>query len=432
MIEKNPGSVSIQGKPPLIGEITPPGDKSISHRGLLLGGVADGRTVLQSLAPGEDVESTINCLIQLGVPVLREENRTVVEGQGLGGFNRPDRALDAGNSGTLARLISGILAAHPFLTEIDGDESLRTRPMERIIDPLEKMGAEISSREGKLPLAIRGGELRGIEHSPRVASAQVKSSVLLAGLGASGETVVVEPGPSRDHTERLLSAMGCPVRVSGDRVTVKEISHLDPLELKVPGDFSSASYFIAAALLVEGSELTVRDVGLNETRTGFLDLLTRMGASIEVRNSRVESGEPRGDLLVTPSRLNGVSLAEEEVVKTIDELPLLAVVATQAEGVTEVRGAEELRVKETDRIRATVDNLENLGAKIEELPDGFVVEGRTGLQDGELNSFGDHRIAMSNAVAGLVAEGKTYLKDPGWVEVSFPNFFRTLEGLTDG
>ena len=424
-------SVSVTGGSPLRGEITLPGDKSISHRSLLLGALARGETTIENLARGEDVKSTISCLGQLGIPISEANGKFVVKGQGLEGFKQPEGPLDAGNSGTLTRLIAGILAAHSFSTEITGDDSLRSRPMERIIDPLAEMGAEITSREGKLPMTVSGGDLVGIEHRPKVASAQVKSSVLLAGLGASGETVVVEPGPSRDHTEKMLDAMGCPIVVCDRRIAVRRPDHLEPLEIKVPGDFSSASYFIAAASMVKGSELRVRDVGLNETRTGLLELLNRMGASIEIENSAVRNGEPRGDLVVSDSELTGVRLTEDEVVKSIDELPLLAVIATQAEGVTEVRNAEELRVKETDRISATVENLKNLGAEIEELSDGFMVRGKNELTGGSVDSYKDHRIAMSMAVAALAAEGRTELFGPEWVEISFPGFFETMEGLMD-
>ncbi len=416
----------------LTGELMLPGDKSISHRGLLLGSLAEGKSRLENLAPGEDVRSTVNCLKNLGIPIAGEESGVVIEGQGLCGFTEPEESLDAGNSGTLTRLIAGILATHPFTAKINGDDSLRSRPMGRIIEPLEAMGAKIDSREGSLPLIVTGGDLQGIEYRPKVASAQVKSSILLAGLGASGKTVVVEPGPSRDHTKRMLEAMGYPILVDDNRITVSGPHPLEPLELTVPGDFSSAAYFIAAACLVKGSELTIKEVGLNETRTGFLDLLNKMGASIELTDSEKRNGEPRGDLVVSGSDLTGVCLTKDQVVKSIDELPLLAVIATQAEGVTEVRGAEELRVKETDRIEATVANLKNLGADIEELPDGFVVRGRNKLSGGRVKSFKDHRIAMSMVVASLVAEGETELIDPEWVEISYPGFFETMEGLLDG
>ncbi len=416
----------------LTGELSLPGDKSISHRGLLLGSLARGRTKIENLAPGEDVRSTVNCLQELGIPIAERGDKFVVEGRGLKGYSEPEGILDAGNSGTLTRLIAGILATHPFTAGIDGDESLRKRPMERIIEPLESMGAKIDSREGRLPLRVTGGDLQGVNYEPEVASAQVKSCILLAGLGASGETVVVEPGPSRDHTERMLGAMGYPIKMDGNRISVSGPSQLDSLDLKVPGDFSSAGYFIAAACLLEGSELTIRDVGLNETRTGFLELLEGMGASIELANFNERNGEPRGDLVVSKSNLTGVRPTEDQVVRSIDELPLLAVVATQAEGVTEVRGAEELRVKETDRIEAIVANLKRLGADIEELSDGFVVSGPSELSGGEVESFRDHRIAMSTAVAALVAEGKTELVKPEWVEISYPGFFETMEGLLYG
>ena len=434
MSEKSVRTISNSGKSGLTGELTLPGDKSISHRSLLLGSLASGKSTVGNLAPGEDVRSTINCLKNLGVSISEEGDRVVIEGRGLRGFSEPKHRLNAGNSGTLTRLIVGTLSTHGFSTEIDGDESLRSRPMERIIAPLESMGAEIDSRGGKLPLTVTGGKLQGIVHEPKVASAQVKSSILLAGLGASGETKVIEPGPSRDHTEKMLEAMGYPIRVDGNRITVNGPRQLDPLELTVPGDFSSAGYFIAAACLVEGSKLTIKDVGLNETRTGFLELLNSMGASIELKNSENPNGEPRGDLVVSGSDLTGVNLTKDQVVKSIDELPLLAVVATQAEGVTEVRGAEELRVKETDRISATVENLKLLGADVEEFPDGFLVRGPSKLSGGgvRVDSYGDHRIAMSMAIAALVAEGKTNLIGPHWVEISYPGFFETMEGLLNG
>jgi len=413
----------------LRGELTLPGDKSISHRSLLLCSLARGKSRIKNLAPGEDVLSTVGCLKALGVSLNEDEGAIIVEGGGMRSFIGPEEPLDAGNSGTLTRLITGILATYPFTVKIDGDRSLRSRPMKRIIRPLEAMGANIDSKDGKLPLSVTGGDLKGIEYEPKVASAQVKSSIILAGLGASGRTVVREPGPSRDHTERMLEAMGYPIEVDGSRIEVGGPHELEPLELEVPGDFSSAGYFIAAGCLIEGSEIRINSVGLNDTRTGFLELLNEMGASIETMNYRVRNGEPIGDLVVSRSDLAGVRLTQADVVKAIDELPLLAVVATQANGITEVRGAEELRVKETDRISATVENLKSLGADIEELPDGFLVRGPTELHGGRLESMGDHRIAMSMAVAALIAEGESELVDPRWVEISFPDFFETMEGL---
>lgn len=432
MIERDDGTVRMAGSGPLSGDVKVPGDKSISHRGLLLGALARGETRIVNLAPGEDVRSTMSCLRQLGVEVTEEGEGVLVKGKGPEGLEKPKETLDAGNSGTLTRLMAGILATRPFKTVIDGDDSLRSRPMERIIEPLETMGAEIESDENHLPMRVCGGELEGIDYQPNVASAQVKSSILLAGLRAAGETTVDEVGPSRDHTEKMLDAMGYPIRIDGSRVTVEGGYDLAPLSLEVPGDFSSAGYPVAAGAIVEGSEITLRSVGLNETRTGFLDLLRRMGASIEVKNREVRNGEPRGDLVVSSSDLHGIELTEPEVVRSIDELPLLAVVATGAEGETEVRNAEELRVKETDRISATVENLENLGADIEEYRDGFLVRGKTELSGGKLKSFRDHRIAMSAAVAALAADGESELREPEWVEVSFPDFFSVMEDLIDG
>ncbi len=429
MIELKEGVAQITSPDSLSGEVKIPGDKSISHRAVMLGGLADGTTRISNLAPGEDVGSTVSCLRQLGVEIEEGDDEVLVKGNGHDELEKPDQSLDAGNSGTLTRLLAGILATRPFETEIDGDESLRSRPMERIIEPLEFMGAEIDSRDGKLPLRVSGGDLKGIKYQPEVASAQVKSAILLAGLRASGSTTVKEVGPSRDHTERILDAMGYPIRVNGREVTLEGGGELSPISIDVPGDFSSASYLIAAGLITENSKIMLKSVGLNETRTGFLDLLRRMGGEIEVKNRRTGNGEPRGDLLVSSSDLHGVKLEESEVVRAIDELPLLGVVATQAEGKTTVRNAEELRVKETDRISATISNLEELGADVEEFEDGFTVRGKTLLSGGNLQSHSDHRIAMSAAVGAMVAEGKSRLANPEWVEVSFPDFFAVLEEL---
>ncbi|MFP3952718.1 MAG: 3-phosphoshikimate 1-carboxyvinyltransferase [Candidatus Acetothermia bacterium] len=422
----------ITGGTPLKGNMSVPGDKSISHRALLLGGLGEGVTSIRNLAPGEDVESTMKVLGELGVEVEDDGREVQVHGSGLGGFTEPDGPLDAGNSGTLMRLISGIIAGQRFEATITGDTSLRSRPMDRIIGPLTEMGAIIRAEDGTAPLTITGSRLSGVTHRPNVASAQVKSCLLLAGLHAEGETTVVEPGPSRDHTERMLAAMGYPIEIAEEGITVDGPAPLEPIEVEVPGDFSSAAFFIAGGLLVEGSNLIIRDVGLNDTRTGFLDLVDKMDAKIEVKNRRVEKGEPRGDLRVRHSELSGVELGGEDVVKAIDELPLLGVVATQAEGKTVVRGAEELRVKETDRISATVDNLRSLGADVEELKDGFIVDGGGGLTGGTVDSYRDHRIAMGAAVAAQVATGSTRLTGSEWVEVSFPGFFEKLEELKNG
>jgi len=424
--------LELTGGKPLKGEITVPGDKSISHRALLLGSLATGESFVRNIAPGEDLRSMVSCLSQLGVEIQDGNDGISVLGKGLMNYTPPGSALDAGNSGTLIRLLTGVLCGQNFTSVITGDESLRSRPMKRIVVPLKKMEAEVISEDGHAPLKIEGGGLKGIVYRPKVASAQVKSCVLLAGLAAEGRTVVVEPGPSRDHTERMLKAMDYPVKVEENVIEVDGPQQLSPINSTVPGDFSSASYFIAAALILEGSEILIRKVGLNSTRTGFLDLINKMGASVSVENRRTESEEPVGDIFVTYSDLKSVELSGSDVVKAIDELPLLGVLATQARGTTTVTDAEELRVKETDRIKATVDNLRRLGADAHELQDGFVVEGQAPLSGGSVDSYMDHRIAMSMAVAAQVSDGKTTIVDPKWVEVSFPGFFDKLEELKDG
>lgn len=422
----------ITGGKPLTGKMTVPGDKSISHRALLLGSLAEGTSRVENIAPGGDLNSTIRCLRELGVKIREEGGQLEVVGTGLFGYEKPESHLDAGNSGTLMRILTGILTGQDFTSTITGDESLRSRPMERIIGPLTQMGGNITSREGRAPLEVTGSELNGITYRPQVASAQVKSSVLLAGIHARGKTTLIEPGPSRDHTERALKSMAYPIVQEENTISVRGPNKLKPLDITVPGDFSSASYFMAGAAIVDGSEIIIENVGLNQTRTGFLDLLSKMGADITVKNERTEAGEPRGDVVVTSSSLTGVKLSKEEVVRAIDELPLLAVVANQAKGRTEIRGAKELRVKETDRISAIVENLGSLGANVTEFEDGLAIEGPTTLVGDEVDSFNDHRIAMSAAIAAQAASGVTALRGPEWVEISFPGFFERLEGLKRG
>ena len=431
--QKIPQELKLAGPGTLKGALTPPGDKSVSHRVLLLGALAEGETEGLRMAPGRDVKSTARCLEELGVAVewFEEDGQESVRvgGRGIGRLKEPSSPLDAGNSGTLTRILAGILAGHPFRSRLDGDESLRERPMERIAKPLREMGAVVGTREGRPPLEIEGGDLEGISYRPQVASAQVKSCLLLAGLHARGETTVIEPGPSRDHTERLLQAAGYPVSVEGRKVTVRGPEELRPLRMKVPGDFSSAAFFLAGAALSGESELLLEGVGLNETRTGFLDLLEKMGLSVQRKKEKVEGGEPRGDLLVRGGSLEGIEVDGEQVVRAIDELPLLAVVATAAEGRTVVREAEELRVKETDRIAAIVEGLSRMGAKIEAHPDGFSVEGPCQLRGASVRSFSDHRIAMSLAIASLRAEGETLIRGAQWIETSYPAFVDHLQEL---
>ncbi|MFW6013513.1 MAG: 3-phosphoshikimate 1-carboxyvinyltransferase, partial [Candidatus Bipolaricaulota bacterium] len=413
----------------LEGELEVPGDKSISHRGLILGALADGESRVSNLAPGNDVQSTLDCLEQLGVRISREECLIQIMGEGLGGLSQPQTSLHAGNSGTLMRLLSGVLAGHSFQICIKGDESLNQRPMERIAIPLRKMGARIRTRNGNPPLEILGGELRGIEYSPEVASAQVKSCVILAGLHADGVTKIIEPGPSRDHTEVILRAVDYPLEVKENVISLRGEGKVEPFALKVPGDFSSAAFFITAGLLAEDSEILLKDVGLNDTRTGFLELARRMGGEIVTENLRSELGEPKADLLVRSSSLKGITIRGTEVVKAIDELPLVAILGSQAEGATVIKDAEELRVKETDRIQATVHNLRALGVEVEGHPDGLSLEGPCNLSGARLRSFSDHRIAMAFSVAGLFAKGKSYVENSSCVKVSYPDFFRDLEEL---
>lgn len=418
----------------IVGEVRVPGDKSISHRALLLSALARGESVLQNLSPGADVRSTARCLRALGVSIGLDpegngpEGPTArVRGRGLCGLSPPSVPLDAGNSGTTMRLLAGILAGQPFESVLTGDASLRRRPMGRIIEPLSQMGASIESAEGRAPLHIRGGGLKGIRYELPVPSAQVKSCVLLAGLFAEGLTTVIEPLPTRDHTERMLWQQGAPLERSGREIALRPCPELTPLEMRVPGDLSSAAFWIAAATLLPGSELVVRDVGLNPTRTGFLTALQRMGARISTENLREEAGEPVGDLVVRGVEgLNAVEIAGAELPTLVDEVPLLAVVATRAEGTTVIRDAGELRVKETDRLRAVAENLRRMGARVEELADGLIVPGRQPLQGARLPGYGDHRIVMAFAIAGLIAQGETTLEGAEWVDISYPGFFEIL------
>jgi len=421
-------NISLAAAQTIRGRSTIPGDKSISHRALMLGAIARGETVIRGLASGEDVRSTMRCLRQLGV--LIEENGNALRVQG--GLKKSATLLDAGNSGTTMRLLSGILAAQSFDTTITGDASLQRRPMRRIIAPLTKMGATISSREnGYAPLTIHGGKLRGIHYPLPVASAQVKSCVLLAGLHAEGETVVEEKIPTRDHSERLLHLMGANVSVSSDQCSVISVraGELHGSEIEVPGDFSSAAFFIAAALLLVESELMIEHVGVNPTRTAFLEVLREMGAKIEIANLRNESHEPIADLIVRHQALRGTKVFGNRIPLLIDEIPILAIVATQAEGETHIRDAGELRVKESDRLAALAHNLRAMGAVVEELPDGLVITGPTKLRGAEIDSFGDHRIAMAFAIAGLLANSPTTIGAAECADISFPGFFEVLKNV---
>ena len=416
----------------LRGRVRAPGDKSISHRAVLLGAIAKGASRVQGFLPAVDCLATVRAVRALGIEVEEPTPATlVVHGRGLRGLREPDDVLDCVRSGTLMRLLAGILAGQPFLSVLSGDDQLRRRPMARIVEPLRTMGATVLGRDAgrRPPLAILGGPLRGIDYALPVASAQVKSALLLASLYAASATLLREPGPSRDHTERMLTAMGARLRTLGPEVEIEPARQLQPLEVTVPGDFSSAAIVLVAATLVPGSEIAIEGVGVNPSRTGLLEVLRAMGADVTIHDQRTTGGEPVADLTVRASRLRGATVAGEMVGRTIDELPILAVAATQSGGETTVRDAAELRVKETDRIATTVEELRRMGAEIESRPDGFIVFGPTPLNGAVVHSHGDHRLAMALAVAGLIGRGATTVMDTGCIVDSYPGFEAALREL---
>jgi len=391
--------------------------------------IARGRSAIRNFLRSEDTLSTLNAMQALGVEAEDRAGEIIIEGRGLGGLKEPLRPLDCGNSGTTMRLLAGLLSGNPFFSVLTGDDSLSLRPMDRVIAPLSLMGSRIMARGGGKypPLAISGGGLKPVRYEMPVASAQVKSAVILAGLYAPGETTVVELVKSRDHTERMLPAYGARCSMEGLAVRVEGGAELRALDVTVPGDFSSAAFFIAAALMVEGSELLVKNVGMNPTRTGFIDVLLEMGAKIEVINRREVSGEPAADILCRASELKAVDVGRDRVPSMIDEFPVFCVLASQGRGVTRIRGAEELRVKESDRIQAMAEGLKAMGARVEEYGDGLDIEGPARLRGATVGSRGDHRVAMSFSVAALAAEGKTRILDAEAVGVSFPRFYDTLK-----
>ena len=416
----------------MTGEVVVPGDKSISHRAAIIGALARGTSLIRGYSPAADCESTLRALEELGVDVRRRGAEIRVKGAAGASLREPDSPVDTGNSGTTMRLLAGAVASMPISVTFTGDDSLRRRPMNRVIEPLSLMGARVTSsdEEGHPPLLLRGGKLRGIEYSPRVASAQVKSAVMLAGLAASGPTSVNELVRTRDHTERVLEATGIEVTVNGLTVTVQPGVPL-AVEIDVPGDFSSAAFVLAAAAIVPGSDVLVRSVGLNPTRTGFLGLLERMGADLEV-TLESEDWEPRGSVRARYAPLRAVELSAEDVASAIDEITLIALLATRAQGRTRITGASELRLKESDRIAGTVTGLAALGARVEETRDGVEVEGPCELEGTEVAAGGDHRLAMMLAIAGLVAEGRTVVDGWEWTTVSYPGFEKVLERLGAG
>ncbi|HEY0070642.1 MAG TPA: 3-phosphoshikimate 1-carboxyvinyltransferase [Chloroflexia bacterium] len=410
-----------------------PGDKSISHRAAMLGGIAEGTTRIRNFLPANDCLATLDVMRGLGVEVEYRGDEVLVHGRGMAGLVEPVRPLECGGSGTTMRLMSGLLAGQAFYSVLAGNAQLSRRPMDRVARPLREMGATILGREGGrlAPLSIQGGNLHAISYRPPVASAQIKSAVLLAGLFAQGETAVEEPTPTRNHTERMLIAMGADLDVRDNIVRVRQ-SRLKAIDVDVPGDISSAAFILAAAAIVPGSRVVVEGVGVNPGRTGFLHALARMGAGVRLHNEHDSNGEPVADVEVSHAGLRGITISDQEVPGMIDELPLLAVVATQAEGTTEVRGAAELRVKETDRIATTAAELTHMGARIEPLPDGFRVHGPTPLSGAQVSSHGDHRLAMSLSIAALVANGITTVEDTECADDSFPGFEAALRTLIEG
>lgn len=417
----------------LQGNLTIPGDKSISHRALMLGALAQGETVIRGLLLGEDPRSTASCFRALGAeisPLNREE--VIVKGIGLGNLQEPPDLLNAGNSGTTLRLMLGVLASHPgrFFV-VTGDDSLRSRPMSRVVKPLQEMGAQIWGRRNNslAPLAVSGQSLRPIHYNSPIASAQVKSCILLAGLNVEGKTTVRESALSRDHSERMLKAFGAEIEIDPDSfsVTVTGPARLQGQRVIVPGDISSAAFWLVAAAIVPGSELLVENVGINPTRTGILEVLEMMGANLTLENQRQVTGEPVADIRVKSSQLQGCTIKGDLIPRLIDEIPILAVAAVFAEGVTIIRDAEELRVKESDRLAVMARELNRMGAKIQELPDGLEIVGGTPLNGAEVDSYTDHRIAMSLAIAALNAKGKTTIQRAEAAAISYPQFVETLE-----
>jgi len=426
-------TITINRNAPLTGQCSVPGDKSISHRAVIFGSIAEGETKVRNFLDGHDCWATVNVMRALGVEIeVNNPTELVIHGRGLDGLQEPADVLDCANSGTTIRLLTGLLAGQSFASFLSGTAQLRRRPMNRIINPLRGMGADIMGRQNGnyAPIGIRPSHLRSVEYEMPMASAQVKSCILLAGMYAKGLTIIREPGPTRDHTERMLRAMGAPLDVIGHTVHCEHpTSPLRGIALTVPGDISSAAFLLVAGAIVPDSRMTIAGVGINPTRTGIVDALLQMGAQITFHNEREQAGEPVADLEVRYSDLRAATFGGPGIVTMIDELMVLAVAATQAKGRTIVRDAAELRVKETDRIASTVGELRKMGAKIEPTSDGFIIDGPTELKGAPIESQGDHRLAMAMAVAGLVAQGETTVYGSEVTADSFPGFEVTLQAL---
>ncbi|MDO4300571.1 MAG: 3-phosphoshikimate 1-carboxyvinyltransferase [Clostridia bacterium] len=420
----------ISSKTGLKGKIKIPGDKSISHRAVMFGSLAKGDTEITGFLKGDDCMSTISCFKKLGIDIEVEDDKVIVHGKGLHGLKAPDELLDVGNSGTTIRLISGILAAQNFDCTLNGDASIQKRPMKRVINPLSQMGADIeSTNDGYAPLAIHGRKLKAIEYTMPVASAQVKSSVLLASLFAEGVTVINEPVASRDHTEIMLNYFGADIKNNNGVITSRPVEELYGRNLEVPGDISSAAFFMVAGLVVPDSHIIIENVGINPTRTGIIDALKAMGGYVEIINPRESGGELVGDIEVKTSKLKATTLEGSIIPRMIDEIPVFAVAALCAEGTTVVKDATELKVKESNRIAAMSEELGKMGVTIKETEDGMIIEGNQKLKGGTVYSHLDHRVAMSCAIAALIADGDTVITNADCVGISFPNFYELLENL---
>ncbi|MCD6358454.1 MAG: 3-phosphoshikimate 1-carboxyvinyltransferase [Dehalococcoidia bacterium] len=422
----------------LSGKLTLPGDKSISHRAVIFNGIARGESKIENFPSGEDCWTTVACMRSMGVKIKSSEGKTddgktlVISGVGEEGLKEPGEALDAKNSGTTMRLLAGLLASQPFLSIITGDKSLRSRPMERIIKPLRAMGAEIYSKgnNSKAPLIINGKQLQGITYSLPIASAQVKSALILAALHAKGTTILVEPSQSRDHTERLIKNMGGQIEFGNLITTITpQNSPLKSLDICIPGDISSASYWLVAGAIHPNARIKLSNVGVNPSRTGIIDVLQKMGANIKIENQRWEKGEPIADILVKTSKLRGVQIGGDLIPRIIDEIPIITVAASVAQTGTVIKDAAELRFKETDRITTTAQELSKMGASIEELSNGMIIKGGTQLQGTECDSKGDHRLAMTLGIAALVAKGETIIHNAEAVNISYSTFWQDMETL---
>ena len=424
-----PMTLSFQ-QPALNGSIQVPGDKSISHRSIMFGAIANGKTTVEGFLLGADCLSTISCFRKLGVAIDLDDDRVTINSSGAANWTEPETVLDAGNSGTTTRLMLGLLAGAPFHSVVIGDESIARRPMKRIVEPLRQMGADIRGRQNGhfTPLAIQGNQLSAITYKLPVASAQVKSAILLAALQANGTTIIEEPGATRDHTEIMLRQFGAQVVKTGNKIEVAGGQALSARHVNVPGDISSAAFLIGAALVTSGSEITLRNVGINPTRTGILDVIAQMGADFDVIEKDAE-GEAVADLIIRSSSLQGIEIGGALIPRLIDEIPVIALIATQCSGRTVIKDAEELRVKETDRIAAVVEELTKLGADITATEDGMVINGPTPLYGADLKTYGDHRLGMMAAVAALAAEGPVSMDDPDCIAVSYPGFMEHIHQL---